>query len=87
MIMASYSDIDQQMAGLEIDEEENEGFIIEGDIDEGVNRYELYLVGRLLTEKNVNVRAFKSKMADIWKPAMGISIKEMARFVPVPFFS
>lgn len=77
MIMASYSDIDQQMAGLEIDEEENEGFIIEGDIDEGVNRYELCLVGRLLTEKNVNVRAFKSKMADIWKPAMGISIKEL----------
>lgn len=39
------------------------------------NRYELCLVGRFLTEKSINVRATKSKTADVWKPAMGISVK------------
>ncbi|XP_074346135.1 uncharacterized protein LOC141684894 [Apium graveolens] len=75
--MADFEDIDVQMAGLGIEEEENEGFVLEGDIEEGANRYQLCLVGRLLTEKNVNVRAFKSKIADVWKPTMGINIKEL----------
>lgn len=34
-------------------------------------------MGRLLTEKNINVRAMKSKIVDIWKPAIGINIKEL----------
>lgn len=34
-------------------------------------------MGRLLIEKNINVRAVKSKIVDIWKPAMGINIKEL----------
>lgn len=33
------------------------------------------MVGRFLTEKNINTRAMKIKMADVWKPAMGINIK------------
>lgn len=28
-------------------------------------------------ERNVNVRAMKSKMTDVWRPAMGINIKEI----------
>ena len=75
--MENYDNIDQHMAGLGIEEEENEGFVLQEDIEEDVNRYELCLVGRLLTEKSINVRAMKSKIADIWKPAMGISIKEL----------
>lgn len=75
--MADYEDIDIQMAGLRIEEEENEGFILEGDNVDEINRYELCLAGRLLSERNVNVRAFKSKIADVWKPAMGINIKEL----------
>lgn len=75
--MASSNDIDEQMAGLNIEEEENEGLIFEGDVEEQANRYELCLVGRFLTEKNLNVRAMKSKMADVWKPTMGINIKEL----------
>lgn len=31
----------------------------------------------MLTEKNINVTAMKSKVADMWKPSMGISIKEL----------
>lgn len=65
------------MAGLEIDDEENEAFVLEGDIDENVNRYELCLVGRLLTEKNVNTKIMKSKIADVWRSAMGLNIKDL----------
>lgn len=73
--------IDQRIAGLRLDDEENESFVLEGDIEEDVNRFELCLVGRLLTEKSINVRAMKSKLADVWKPAMGISIKDLEQNV------
>lgn len=78
-IMTSGDDIGQRMANLGIEEEENEVFVLEGDIDESENRYELCLVGRLLTEKNINTRAMKSKIADIWRPTMGLNIKELAQ--------
>lgn len=79
--MVVNQDIDQQMAELEIDKEENEGFVLEGDIEENINKYDMCLVGRLLTEKSINVRAMKSRLADIWKPAMGIDIKELEQGV------
>lgn len=47
------------------------------DVEEQVNRYELCLVGRFLTEKNINARAMTSIMVDIWKPTMRINIKEI----------
>lgn len=75
--MARFNDVDEQMAGLNIEEEENEGLIFEGDVEEHGNRYDLCLVGRFLTEKNLNVRVMKSKLADVWKPTMGINIKEL----------
>lgn len=75
--MARYHDIESQMASLDIEEEENESFVLEEDVEEGSNRYELCLVGRFLTEKTINLRAMRTKMADVWKPAMGISIKEL----------
>lgn len=51
--------------------------VFEEKIEDNVNRFELCLVGRFLTEKNLNVRVMKSKMADIWRPAMGINIKSL----------
>lgn len=77
--MAGEEGIDHQLASLGIEDEENEVFVLEGDIDEDVNRYDLCLVGRLLTEKSINVRAMKSKMADVWRPTMGLSIKEIGQ--------
>lgn len=59
------------------DEEENMGFILEGEVDETINRYELCLVGRLLTEKGVNTKIMKSRIADIWRPSMGLNIKDL----------
>lgn len=75
--MARYHDIDAQMANLDIEEEENESFVFDEDVEEATNRFELCLVGRFLTEKTINLRAMKTKMADVWKPTMGISIKEL----------
>lgn len=75
--MSRYNDLSDQLSGLDIEEEENDAFVFEGEVDEEVNKYELCVVGRFLTERNVNVRAMKTKMADVWRPAMGINIKEI----------
>lgn len=75
--MARYQNIEEQLTEMNIEEEENEGFAFEEDIVENVNKYELCLVGRFLTEKNVNSRTMKTKIADLWKPTMGINIKEL----------
>lgn len=69
--MARYRNLDEQLADLDIAEEENEDFTFEGDVEEEVNKYELCLVGRYLTEKNINMRAMMTKMANVWKPTMG----------------
>ena len=78
VFMAENMNIDQHMASLNIDEEENESFTFDEGFEEDVNRFDLCLVGRILTEKNINTRAMKSKLADVWRPAMGISIKDIA---------
>lgn len=42
--MARYRDVDQQMAGLDIEDDENQEFTFEGEVEEDVNKYELCLV-------------------------------------------
>lgn len=69
-LMSNMDDIEMQMAGLIIKNEENEELVLE----EG-NRFELCFVGRFLTKKSINERAMKLKLADLWKPTMGITIK------------
>ncbi|KAL8107081.1 hypothetical protein AgCh_023757 [Apium graveolens] len=75
--MARYQNLDDHLADLIIEEEENEDFSFDEGVEEQVNRYELCLVGRFLTEKSINTRAMTSKLADVWKPTMGINIKEI----------
>lgn len=75
--MARYQGIEDHLANLDIDDEENESFAFDEEIGAEVNRFELCLVGRFLTEKTINLKAMRSKMADVWKPTMGISIKEL----------
>lgn len=69
--------VDALMSDLDISNAENEELVFEEEVDEVSNRFELCVVGRFLTEKNLNVRAMKSKLADLWRPAMGISIKAL----------
>lgn len=75
--MARYQDLDEHMANLNVDDEENEDLVFEDDVIEEIDKYELCLVGRFLTEKSINTRAMKVKIADVWKPTMGINIKEI----------
>lgn len=77
--MEREEDIESRMGTIGIEDEENEAFVLDGDIDESANKYELCLVGHLLTEKSINVKAMKSKIADVWRPAMGLSIKEIGQ--------
>ncbi|XP_074334031.1 uncharacterized protein LOC141671643 [Apium graveolens] len=70
-------DIEIQMEVLDIENEENEELTFEEDVEEECNRCELCIVGRFLTEKNINTWATRTKLVVLWKPAMGINIKEL----------
>lgn len=76
--MADEEALNILMADLDISNEENEELVLDAEIEEN-NRFELCLVGRFLTEKNLNVRVMKSKLADIWRPAMGVNIKTLTQ--------
>lgn len=75
--MARVDDINVQMAGMGIDNEENTELIFDEEAEDVSNKFQMCLVGHFLTEKNLNVRAMKSKLADIWHPARGINIKDL----------
>lgn len=57
-------DINRHLVSLDIEDEENDEFVFGAEVEE-VNKYELCLVGRFLSEKSINVRAIKRKIADI----------------------
>lgn len=48
-----------------------------------MNRFDLCLDGRFLTKKSINVRATKTMLVDLWKPAMGINIKDLSWYISV----
>lgn len=35
------------------------------------------MVGRFLTEKSINTRAIQTKLADVWRHARGVNIKDI----------
>lgn len=74
--MENTENIESHLAKLNIEDEENEELVFDADV-EVLNKYDLCLVGKFLSEKKINSRAMKSKLADVWKPAMGITIKEL----------
>lgn len=75
--MTTVEDIEMQFTDLDIENEENDELLLDEGVEEEINRFELCLVGRFLTEKSINVRVMKTKMADIWRPAIGITIKDI----------
>lgn len=68
--MASVNDIEMRLAEMDIENEENEELEFEEEVEEEINRFELCLLGRSLTEKNINDRVMK-------RPVMGITIKDL----------
>lgn len=75
--MARMEDINERLAGMGIEDEENAELVFDEEAEDTSNKFEMCLVGRFLTEKALNVRAMKSKIADIWRPARGINIKDL----------
>ncbi|WOH08183.1 hypothetical protein DCAR_0727620 [Daucus carota subsp. sativus] len=75
--MTTMEDIEMQLEDLNIENEENEELVFDEGVEEECNRFELCIVGRFMTEKNINHRAMRTKLADLWKRAMGINIKEL----------
>lgn len=75
--MTTMNDIEMQMAEIDINNEENKELVFKEGVEEDNNRFELCLVGRFLTEKSINTHVMKSKMANVWLPAMGINIKDL----------
>jgi hypothetical protein len=64
------------LEGLSLHEEE-EGFRFDFD-DEGDEQVDLRwcLVGRFLCERAIHFNSMKARMADLWKPVKGVTIKE-----------
>lgn len=58
--MARVEDINEGMAGLGIDDEENTELIFDEEAEDVSNKFETSLVGRFLTEKGLNVRTMKT---------------------------
>lgn len=65
-----------QISNKDIENEKIEVLIFDEGIEEGINRFELCMVGNFLTEKSINVRIMKTKMTDIWRPVVGITVKD-----------
>lgn len=75
--MVNLNDISVQMEEIDIEAEENEELCFNNAVEDESNRFELCLVRRFLIEKNINTRAMRSKMTNVWHPAIGINIKEL----------
>lgn len=75
--MARVDDINERMAGMGIEDKENTELVFDEEAEDISNKFEICLVGRFLTEKSLNFREMKSKMADIWRPARGLTIKDL----------
>lgn len=71
------TDIDVQLEELNIVAEENQELCFDEELEDASNKFDLCLVGRFLTKKNINAKTMKSKMTDVWRPTMGINIKEI----------
>ncbi|XP_074346361.1 uncharacterized protein LOC141685139 [Apium graveolens] len=75
--MVGVENINGRLEGIGIEDEENAEVVFDEEAEDVSNKFETCLVGHFLTEKNLNVRAMKSKVADIWHPPRGINIKDL----------
>lgn len=66
------------MADLSLSVDEDEELLIDSDSLEQQSEFsDLCLIGRLLTDRPVNFMAMKTRMADIWRPGKGVSIRDV----------
>lgn len=60
--------LEEEECGLEVD-----GAVVEGTQED----YQWCLVGRFLTDRQINTTAMKNTMASIWRPVKGVCIKDL----------
>lgn len=73
---SSSTNLEDLYARLSLEEEEDEGVIIpEGEGSKQQNTY--VLVGRFLTEKNINFQAMQNVLASLWRPKEGVEIHDL----------
>lgn len=68
---------DISLGGISLDGDEDDGlsFQVDGDA-EAKHDLQLCLVGRFLTDRPIRVLIMKARMAGIWRPVKGVTIKE-----------
>lgn len=74
--MSISRDLDEQIRDPDIEDEENEELVSEDNV-EMVNKYDICPVGRFLSKKTINSRVMKNKLANVWRPAIRINIKDI----------
>lgn len=61
-------------------EDEEEGGVLVGE-EVVVNKVQTHvLVGRFLTEKNINFNAMQNVMASLWRPKEGMEVHDLGNF-------
>lgn len=73
--------LEEMYANLVIADEEEEGGIIVPTDEVVVSKQTYMLVGRFLTEKNINYNAMQNVMAGLWRPKEGMEVYEMGDLI------
>uniref|UniRef100_A0A803NMT2 DUF4283 domain-containing protein n=1 Tax=Cannabis sativa TaxID=3483 RepID=A0A803NMT2_CANSA len=70
--------MDDQYASMTLDEEEMGGLQY-GEEDEGLSEIDdrWFLVGRFITDREIDFLAMQHKMASLWRPGRGLYVKEL----------
>lgn len=75
----SHSNLEQMYARLTL-EEEDEGGIVLGNEEVQEKKDSFVLVGRFLTEKNINFQAMRNMLASLWRPKEGMEIHDIGGY-------
>lgn len=70
------NDLEELYARLAL-EEEDDGGLTAGKEEVNTTRSKYVLIGRFLTEKNVNFNAMQNVMASLWRPREGMEIHDI----------
>lgn len=74
---STHQNLEEMYARLTLEEEEEEGEVIVGNDEMAKVKETFILVGRFLTEKNINFIAMQNMMASLWRPKEGVEIHDL----------
>lgn len=70
--------MESKFADLSLSTEEDEELVLDPSDDCEVHETsEFCLVGRFLTDQTINFNAMRNRMANLWKPVMGVAVKSV----------